>query len=105
MADVSVQEDLDHLYETVGGHGKIDIVVANAGGGDPAALESVTPAQFDQISDVNVKGVLFTVQKALPYLTDGASIILIGSTQGSSGTAGMSEYNAAKAAIRSFARS
>ncbi|WP_369818280.1 SDR family NAD(P)-dependent oxidoreductase [Novosphingobium sp. ST904] len=105
VSDASRLGDLDTLFEAVARHGKLDILVANAGGSATAALGSITEEQFDREFDVNVKGLLFTVQNALPHLVDGASIVLLGSTQGSSGVAGMSVYSAAKAAVRSFARS
>ncbi|WP_223638909.1 SDR family NAD(P)-dependent oxidoreductase [Corallococcus sp. EGB] len=103
--DVSVMADLDRLYARVkedAGH--VDVVFANAGLGEFAALGSITEAHFDQTFNVNVKGTLFTVQKALPLLKDGGSIVLTGSTAGSDGSAAFSVYAATKAAIRSFAR-
>lgn len=104
--DVSKLEDIDHLYDVVQRrHDQIDILHANAGGGSFAPLGAITEEQFDQTFGTNVKGVLFTVQKALPLLRDGASIILTGSTTGSMGTAAFSVYSATKAAVRNFARS
>ncbi|RYZ35176.1 MAG: SDR family NAD(P)-dependent oxidoreductase, partial [Myxococcaceae bacterium] len=103
--DVSVMADLDRLYARVkedAGH--LDVVFANAGLGEFAALGSITEAHFDQTFNVNVKGMLFTVQKALPLLKDGGAVILTGSTAGSDGSAAFSVYAATKAAIRSFAR-
>ncbi|QAT88489.1 3-oxoacyl-ACP reductase [Corallococcus coralloides] len=103
--DVSVMADLDALYARVkedAGH--LDVVFANAGLGEFAALGSITEAHFDQTFNVNVKGMLFTVQKALPLLKDGGAVILTGSTAGSDGSAAFSVYAATKAAIRSFAR-
>ena len=73
--DVANLEDLDRLYETIGAKGRIDIVFANAGTGEFASLEKVSEDHFDKIFDINVKGTLFTVQKALPLLNDGGSII------------------------------
>ena len=106
QGDVSNLEDLDHLYDTVNQEkGRIDILCANAGVMDSASLGSITEDHFDKIFNVNVKGLLFTVQKALPVFKDGGSIILTSSVGGSKGTHGLSVYNATKAAIRSFARS
>lgn len=103
--DVSVMADLDRLYARVKEEaGYIDVVFANAGLGEFAPLGAITEAHFDQTFNVNVKGTLFTVQKALPLLRDGGSVILTGSTAGSDGSAAFSVYAATKAAIRSFAR-
>ncbi|MFD2265217.1 SDR family NAD(P)-dependent oxidoreductase [Lacibacterium aquatile] len=103
--DVSDLADLDRLYDTVQQkHSHIDVLFANAGGGEFAPLGAITEAHFDQTFDINVKGTLFTVQKALPLLKDGASIILTSSTAGIQGTPAFSVYAATKAAIRSFAR-
>jgi NAD(P)-dependent dehydrogenase (short-subunit alcohol dehydrogenase family) len=105
QGDVSVPEDVDRLYDTVRSAGRrVDVLFANAGGGSLATLEQVTEEHFDQTFDINVKGVVFTVQKALPLLTDGASIILPGSTAATSGSEAMGVYAASKAAVRSFAR-
>ena len=104
--DISNLADLDRLYDTVQQkHSQIDIVVANAGGGEFAPLGSITEAHFDKTFATNVKGTLFTVQKALPLLRDGGSIILTGSTTSVMGTAAFSVYSATKAAIRNFSRS
>src|ERR1700739_1901550 len=106
QGDVSNLEDLDHLYDTVNHEkGRIDILFANAGVMDSASLGSITEDHFDKIFNINVKGLLFTVQKALPLFQEGGSIILTSSVGGSKGTHGLSVYNATKAAIRSFARS
>jgi len=106
QGDVSKLEDLDRLFATVrGARGTIDVLFANAGLGNLAPLGAITAGQFDQVFDVNVKGTLFTVQKALPLLKNGSSIILTGSTTGAKGTAAFSVYSASKAAIRNFARS
>jgi NAD(P)-dependent dehydrogenase (short-subunit alcohol dehydrogenase family) len=105
QGDVSVPEDVDRLYDTVRSAGRrVDVLFANAGGGSLATLEQVTEEHFDQTFDINVKGVVFTVQKALPLLSDGASIILPGSTAATSGSEAMGVYAASKAAVRSFAR-
>jgi NAD(P)-dependent dehydrogenase (short-subunit alcohol dehydrogenase family) len=98
--------DLDRLYRTVKAErGGLDIVFANAGTGGLATLGEITPEQYDETFDVNVKGTLFTVQKALPLLSAGASIILTGSSTGVMGTPQFSVYSASKAAIRNLARS
>lgn len=106
QGDISRPEDLDRLFAAVGADkAAIDVLFANAGLGNHAPLGAITPEQFDQVFDVNVKGTLFTVQKALPLLKAGSSIILTGSTTGTTGTAAFSVYSASKAAIRNFARS
>ncbi|GKX34396.1 MAG: oxidoreductase [Rhizobiaceae bacterium MnEN-MB40S] len=104
--DMSDLADIDRLYDAVQQtHAQIDVLFANAGGGDFAPLGAITEEHFQRTFDTNVKGVLFTVQKALPMLRDGASVILTGSTTGSAGTANFSVYSATKAAVRNFARS
>lgn len=103
--DMSKLEDIDRLYDAVQQkHSYIDVVFANAGGGEFAALGAITEAHYQQTFDTNVKGVLFTVQKALPLLRDGASIVLTSSTTSISGTPAFSVYSATKAAVRNFAR-
>lgn len=98
--------DLDRLYEVVKKErGGLDIVFANAGTGLFAPLGEITPEHYDQIFDVNVKGLVFTVQKALPLMKAGGSIILTGSSTGVMGTPQFSIYSATKAAIRNLARS
>jgi len=105
QGDVSNLEDLDRLYAKVKEQkGMIDILFANAGVGELSLLGTITEAQFDKIFGVNVKGLLFTVQKALPLFRDGGSIILNASIGGSKGIEATSVYSASKAAIRSFAR-
>jgi NAD(P)-dependent dehydrogenase (short-subunit alcohol dehydrogenase family) len=106
QGDAGNLADLDRLYETVKTKkGNIDIVFASAGIGDfGVPLESITEEQFDKTFNVNVRGTLFTIQKALPLMRDGGSIILNGSIASVKGFAGMSVYNASKAAVRSFAR-
>ncbi|AVF34369.1 glucose 1-dehydrogenase [Rahnella sikkimica] len=105
-ADASVLADLDAVYAQIAkAAGRLDILFANAGGGDMQPLGGITEEHFDRIFGTNVRGVLFTVQKALPLLTDGASIILTGSTTSVLGTASFSVYSASKAAVRNFARS
>jgi NAD(P)-dependent dehydrogenase (short-subunit alcohol dehydrogenase family) len=103
--DVSNLEDLDRLYAVVKEkHGHIDILFANAGGGTIAPLVTSTEAQFDKTFDINVKGLFFTVQKALPLFKDGGSIILTSSSANVLGVPGFTAYAASKAAVRSFAR-
>jgi len=98
--------DLDRLYDTVKKErGTVDILFANAGTGLFAPLGEITPEHYDHIFDVNVKGLVFTVQKALPLMTKGASIILTGSSTGVMGTPQFSIYSATKAAVRNLARS
>lgn len=98
--------DLDRLYETVKKErGGLDILFANAGTGAFAPLGTITPEHYDQIFDVNVKGLIFSVQKGLPLMKAGGSIILTGSTTGEMGTAQFSIYSATKAAVRNLARS
>ncbi|WP_061291701.1 SDR family NAD(P)-dependent oxidoreductase [Herbidospora cretacea] len=101
--DVADLADLDRLFAAVEEHG-VDVLFANAGGGEFTRLEDVTEKHFDQTFDANVKGTLFTVQKALPHLNEGASVILTGSTAAGSGAEAFGVYAASKAAIRSFAR-
>lgn len=103
---VTDPSDLDRLYATVKAErGGIDILFANAGTGSFAALGEITPEHYDQIFDINVKGLVFTVQKALPLMSEGASIILTGSSTGVMGTPTFSIYSATKAAVRNLARS
>ncbi|MGW0794268.1 SDR family oxidoreductase [Streptomyces sp. NPDC002692] len=103
--DIADPADLDRLFKLVAGQGhRIDVLFANAGGGEFATLENVTPQHFDATFDTNVRGTLFTVQKALPLLNDGASVILTGSTAATTGAEAFGVYAASKAAVRSFAR-
>src|SRR3984893_183973 len=105
QGDVANLSDLDRLYETVKTAGRrIDIVFANAGLGEFLPLGKITEEHFDKLFNVNVKGTLFTVQKALPLLNDGASIILTGSVASVKGTPAFWVYGATKAAIRNFVR-
>jgi NAD(P)-dependent dehydrogenase (short-subunit alcohol dehydrogenase family) len=106
QGDVSSPDDLDRLFATVQAEkGHVDVLFANAGIGTLSRLGAITEEQFDKVFDVNVKGTLFTVQKALALMRPGGSIILTGSTTGSMGTPAFSVYSATKAAIRNFARS
>jgi NAD(P)-dependent dehydrogenase (short-subunit alcohol dehydrogenase family) len=104
LGDVSKLPDLDRLYGTVKAKGKIDVLVANAGIGEFAQLATLTEEHFDKLFDLNVKGTLFTVQKALSLMNDGGSIILIGSVASVKGTAAFGTYGATKAAVRNLAR-
>ncbi|MGF7150648.1 NAD(P)-dependent dehydrogenase (short-subunit alcohol dehydrogenase family) [Sphingomonas zeicaulis] len=105
-ADMADLGDIDRLYDAVQQqHAQIDVLFANAGGGSFAPLGAIDEAHFDQTFATNVRGVLFTVQKALPLLKDGASIVLTGSVTGTTGTPAFSVYSATKAAVRNFARS
>jgi NAD(P)-dependent dehydrogenase (short-subunit alcohol dehydrogenase family) len=106
QGDVSNLEDLDRLFAKVrSDHGRIDVLFANAGLGALEPLGKITESSFDLVFRVNVKGTVFTVQKGLPLMRDGGSIILTGSTTASTGTAAFSIYSASKAAIRNLARS
>jgi NAD(P)-dependent dehydrogenase (short-subunit alcohol dehydrogenase family) len=103
--DVSKLDDLDRLFDQIRREkGKLDVVFANAGIATYAPLGAITEEHYDSIFDVNVKGLLFTVQKALPLMSDGGSIILNASIVASKGFAANSVYSATKAAVRSFAR-
>ena len=105
-ADASKLADLDAVYAQIAKQvGRLDILFANAGGGDMQPLGAISEEHFDRIFGTNVRGVVFTVQKALPLLVDGASVILTGSTTSVKGTASFSVYSASKAAVRNFARS
>lgn len=105
-ADASVLSELDNVFATIASEsGRLDVLFANAGGGDMLPLGEITEAHFDRIFGTNVRGLLFTVQKALPLLSNGASVILTGSTAAVKGTASFSVYSASKAAVRSLARS
>ena len=105
QGDVSNLDDLDRLFAQIKREkGKLDIVFANAGVANYAPLRGITEEHYDSIFNINVKGVLFTVQKSLPLLPDGASIILNASIVASKGLSSNSVYSATKAAVRSFAR-
>jgi len=105
-SDVSNLGDLDRLYATIKqAAGRLDVLFANAGGGSLAPLGAITEEHFDKTFSTNVRGLLFSVQKALPLMPAGSSIILTASTTSIKGTGAFSVYSASKAAIRSFARS
>lgn len=102
---ISRLDDLDRLYAAVKAErGSLDIVFANAGAGSQLALGKITEAHVDEIFDTNVKGTIFTVQKALPLMGKGGSIILTGSSAGTTGAPAFSAYGASKAAVRNLAR-
>jgi len=102
---VSDEADLDRLFAAVKSErGSLDIVFANAGAGSQAKLGEITAAHIDEHFDTNVKGTIFTVQKALPLMGEGGSIILTGSSAGTTGAPTMSAYSASKAAVRNLAR-
>jgi NAD(P)-dependent dehydrogenase (short-subunit alcohol dehydrogenase family) len=97
--------DLDRLYAAVKAErGTLDIIFANAGAGSPLPLGQITAAHIDETFDTNVKGTIFTVQKALPLMGQGGSIILTGSSAGATGAPGFTAYSASKAAVRNLAR-
>lgn len=105
QSDVSKNVDLDRLYDQIKREaGRLDVVVANAGSGEFAPFGTYTEEHFQKTFDVNVKGTAFTVQKALPLMPDGASVVVIGSVAGSQGQAAFGVYAATKAALRSFVR-
>ncbi|EFE96591.1 SDR family NAD(P)-dependent oxidoreductase [Serratia odorifera] len=105
QGDVAIAADLDRLYQRIQqDHGRIDVVFANAGISETAALEAIDETHLERLFDVNLKGTVFTVQKALPLMTAGGTVILAGSVAGSKGIGNLSIYSATKAAIRSFAR-
>lgn len=105
QGDVSNLADLDRLFATVKQKaGRVDVLFANAGGGEFARLGEITEAHFDKIFNINVKGLLFTVQKALPLFPNGASVILNASIASVKGMENFGVYSATKAAVRSFAR-
>jgi NAD(P)-dependent dehydrogenase (short-subunit alcohol dehydrogenase family) len=104
QGDVANLSDLDRLYDIIGKKSRLDVVFANAGVAAFAPLGNITEEFFDQLFDINVKGSLFTVQKALPLMNDGGSIILTGSVASIKGTPAFWVYGATKAAIRNFVR-
>jgi NAD(P)-dependent dehydrogenase (short-subunit alcohol dehydrogenase family) len=105
QGDVSNLTDIDRLCERIKrDHGRIDVVFANAGISESATLGALDEQHFDRVFSTNVKGLVFTVQKALPLMTSGGTVILAGSAAGSKGLPSLSIYSATKAAIRSLAR-
>jgi NAD(P)-dependent dehydrogenase (short-subunit alcohol dehydrogenase family) len=106
LGDVSKLDDLDRLYDTIRAQkGRLDVLFANAGGGSLVPLGQITEEHFDKTFGINVRGLLFTVQKALPLMGKGSSIVLNASITSIKGTPAFSVYSATKAAVRSFARS
>lgn len=106
VSDVADLGQLDTLLATIRERsGRLDVLVANAGGGTVTSLADITEEHYDTTFDINVKGLVFTVQKALPLLPEGASVVLVSSVAGIKGLPGMSVYAATKAAIRNLARS
>ena len=104
QGDIAKLTDLDRLYGAVKAKGKLDVVFANAGVAEFSPLGKITEEHYDRLFNINVKGTLFTVQKALPLLNDGGSIILNGSVASVKGTPAFGVYGATKAALRSFVR-
>ncbi|GAB3603468.1 SDR family oxidoreductase [Kineococcus gypseus] len=105
VGDVSVAADVERLYQRVSERGQgLDVLFANAGTNHLATLEELTEESHDRLFDVNVKGTFLTVQKALPLLNRGASVVLMASTAAGSGTPAQGAYGATKAAVRSYAR-
>jgi NAD(P)-dependent dehydrogenase (short-subunit alcohol dehydrogenase family) len=104
QGDVAQMSDLDRLYEAVNTKGRIDVLFANAGAAEFAPMGEITEEHFDRLFNINVKGTLFLVQKALPLMKDGGSIILNGSVASLKGTPAFGVYGATKAALRSFVR-
>jgi NAD(P)-dependent dehydrogenase (short-subunit alcohol dehydrogenase family) len=106
QGDVAKLEDLDKLYDTVTKEkGRVDVLVANAGIGEMKPTAEATPEHFDKIFNVNVRGLFFTVQKAIKLLSDGATIVLVASNAQYMGIPSFAAYSATKAAVRTFARS
>ncbi len=106
QADSAKMDDLDRLFETIKAQkGRIDVLFSNAGGGSMLPLGGITEEQYDDTFNRNVKGLIFTVQKALPLLSDGASVVVASSTTSKKGTANFSIYSASKAAVRNIVRS
>jgi NAD(P)-dependent dehydrogenase (short-subunit alcohol dehydrogenase family) len=105
QGSITDQADLDRLYAAVKAErGTLDIVLANAGAAGQLKLGELTAEHIDEIFDTNVKGTIFTVQKALPLMGEGGSIILTGSSAGTTGAPGMTAYSASKAAVRNLAK-
>jgi NAD(P)-dependent dehydrogenase (short-subunit alcohol dehydrogenase family) len=103
--DITNADDLDRLYEMVAARGQgLDVLFANAATASFATIETITERDLDQVFGVNVKGTVFTVQKALPVLNEGSSVIINASTAADRGTAGFGAYAASKAALRTFVR-
>ena len=105
QGDISAENDLDRVASVIReAHGRLDLLFANAGGGEFAPLGAITQGQVDKYFNINVKGTLFTVQKMLPLMGQGSAIVVTGSIAGSQGTPAFGVYAATKAALRSFVR-
>lgn len=105
LADAGSVDGARSLADAVTALGRpLDVLVANAGGGNEVPLAAMTPAHFDAVADLNVRGTFLTVQRLLPLMADGSAIVLVSSISGSNGDPGHGVYNASKAAVRSFAR-
>ncbi len=105
QGDVTSAADLDRLFATITERaGKLDILVTSSGVSEPATIHDVTEDHFDRTFDINVRGMVFTVQRALPLMRGGGAIVLIGSIAGGIGTPGYGTYGASKAAVRAYAR-
>lgn len=103
--DVTDDRDLDTLFKTVkAASGRLDVLVTSSGVAENATVDDTSAAHFDRIFDLNVRAMVFTVQRAVPLMTNGGAIVLIGSISGSIGTPGYGSYGASKAAVRSYAR-
>lgn len=106
QGDVTDEADLDRLFDRVREKaGRVDILVTSSGFSEPSPIGDISASHVDKIFDLNTRGTLFTVQKALPLMGEGGSIVLVGSIAGFIGTKGYTAYGASKAAVRSFARS
>jgi NAD(P)-dependent dehydrogenase (short-subunit alcohol dehydrogenase family) len=105
QGDISVEADLDRIVSIIQeAHGRLDLLFANAGGGEFAPFGAITSKQFDKYFDINVKGTLFTAQKLLPLMGQGSAIVVTGSIAGNQGSPAFGVYAATKAALRSFVR-
>lgn len=105
QGDVTSAADLDRLFATIAERtGRLDILVTSSGMSEPAAIDDITEDHFDRTFDLNVRGMVFTVQKALPLMQAGGTIVLIGSIAGAIGTPAYGTYGASKAAVRAYAR-
>ena len=105
VADAGDLDDVKSVVDTVGGRtGRIDVLVVNAGLGEPGTIGDITEEHFDRVVGVNLRALLFAVQASLPLMSEGAAIVLVGSIGGNIGTEGYSVYGAAKAGVRALAR-
>jgi NAD(P)-dependent dehydrogenase (short-subunit alcohol dehydrogenase family) len=105
QGDVTSAADLDRIFATIAARaGRLDVLVTSAGISEPATIHDITEDHFDRIFDINVRGMVFTVQRALPLMPAGSTIVLIGSIAGAIGTPAYGSYGASKAAVRAYAR-